>query len=212
MSFNHSNLPPAGETLPMPRYKCHKEVSALKIKQAYRLDNDSGDAVISFVEGHDSLFVSRDWYNKHHPEAGGYYVVYEDGYASYSPAKAFEEGYTIIDQNAEAAPELSVTAVQVTPVPHNPWECSDRDRIPYWQGIFTGETLRADIVVSVTSSADETVCHLMCGANVTIHHSDRQHPFGEALPSSLVDGCLVVSHLWLQWFPRDMFLGAYKKD
>ena len=24
-------------------------------------------------------------------------VVYEDGYASYSPAKAFEEGYTLVE-------------------------------------------------------------------------------------------------------------------
>jgi len=27
---------------------------------------------------------------------GDYYVVYEDGYKSISPAKAFEEGYTLI--------------------------------------------------------------------------------------------------------------------
>lgn len=33
---------------------------------------------------------------KHKPEAGGYYVVYDDGYKSFSPAKAFEEGYTLI--------------------------------------------------------------------------------------------------------------------
>ncbi|MCK9988658.1 MAG: hypothetical protein AzoDbin1_05130 [Azoarcus sp.] len=28
---------------------------------------------------------------------GGYYVVYEDGYKSFSPAIAFESGYTRID-------------------------------------------------------------------------------------------------------------------
>lgn len=33
---------------------------------------------------------------KHKPVAGGYFVVYEDGYESFSPAKAFEEGYTRI--------------------------------------------------------------------------------------------------------------------
>ena len=37
-----------------------------------------------------------DVVEKHNPEAGGYYVVYEDGYKSFSPAKAFEEGYTRI--------------------------------------------------------------------------------------------------------------------
>jgi xanthine/CO dehydrogenase XdhC/CoxF family maturation factor len=28
---------------------------------------------------------------------GGYYVLYEDNFESWSPAKAFEEGYTRID-------------------------------------------------------------------------------------------------------------------
>jgi hypothetical protein len=30
------------------------------------------------------------------PQPGGYFVVYKDGYKSFSPAKAFEEGYTRI--------------------------------------------------------------------------------------------------------------------
>ena len=38
----------------------------------------------------------EEWLDKHNPEVGGYYVVYEDGYKSFSPAKAFEEGYTLI--------------------------------------------------------------------------------------------------------------------
>ena len=31
---------------------------------------------------------------KHQPTVGGYYVVYKDGYKSFSPADAFESGYT----------------------------------------------------------------------------------------------------------------------
>ena len=38
--------------------------------------------------------VTREYYDKHKPEVGGYYVVYVGGYKSYSPAKEFEEGYT----------------------------------------------------------------------------------------------------------------------
>jgi len=34
---------------------------------------------------------------KHKPEVGGYYVVYADGYKSFSPAQAFEEGYTRVN-------------------------------------------------------------------------------------------------------------------
>ena len=40
------------------------------------------------------VYVSGDYLGKHTPQLGGYYVVYDDGYSSFSPAKAFEEGYT----------------------------------------------------------------------------------------------------------------------
>ena len=34
---------------------------------------------------------------RHQPQVGGYYVVYApDGYASFSPADVFEEGYTLV--------------------------------------------------------------------------------------------------------------------
>lgn len=75
----------------MPRYRCHKQVWALKIKEIQR------DAVTLLVfedPGYAAISVSYDWDTKHNPQPGGYYVVYQDGYVSYSPAKAFEEGYT----------------------------------------------------------------------------------------------------------------------
>ena len=76
----------------MPKYKCHKEVWALKIKSVER------DVVtlLHFEEaGYAPIQVSYDFDVKHQPEAGGYYVVYADGYKSFSPAAAFEEGYTL---------------------------------------------------------------------------------------------------------------------
>ena len=74
----------------MPRYKCHKIVHALKIKEVV---NDS----LYFEEaGYARLIVGGAFMDKHGPHPGGYYVVYEDGYTSYSPAKAFEDGYTPI--------------------------------------------------------------------------------------------------------------------
>jgi hypothetical protein len=42
------------------------------------------------------FFVTAEYLSKHKPEVGGYYVVYKDGYKSFSPAEAFEEGYTKI--------------------------------------------------------------------------------------------------------------------
>jgi hypothetical protein len=44
--------------------------------------------------GFAAFTVSGEYMQKHKPEPGGYYVVYDDGYKSFSPAKAFEEGYT----------------------------------------------------------------------------------------------------------------------
>ena len=89
-------------TQEMPKYKSHKTVHALKISAVSQspanVDVDGGSWELFFVESdqYAPLAVKHDWYAKHKPEAGGYYVVYEDGYASYSPAKAFEDGYTRI--------------------------------------------------------------------------------------------------------------------
>jgi hypothetical protein len=45
-------------------------------------------------EGFGAFTVDADYVAKHKPHAGGYYVQYADGYTSFSPAQAFEEGYT----------------------------------------------------------------------------------------------------------------------
>lgn len=45
-----------------------------------------------------SVTVSEDYVKKHQPKVGGYYVRYEDGYESFSPAEAFEGGYKKIHE------------------------------------------------------------------------------------------------------------------
>ena len=83
---------------PLPKYKCHKEVHALKIAGISLPQNESGDAELAFEdERYAPILMKKAWLNKHNPEVGGYYVVYKDGYESYSPAKPFEEGYTRIN-------------------------------------------------------------------------------------------------------------------
>lgn len=47
-------------------------------------------------EGYAAFEVDAEYLKKHDPQPGGYYITYEDGYESYSPAAAFEEGYTRI--------------------------------------------------------------------------------------------------------------------
>ena len=40
------------------------------------------------------FLVDADYMAKHKPQVGGYWVLYEGGYESFSPAQAFESGYT----------------------------------------------------------------------------------------------------------------------
>ena len=77
----------------MPVYRCHKTVHALKIKTV--IADSDGVIIVPEDKGYGAFAVAGDYAAKHNPKAGGYYVVYDDGYASYSPAKAFEEGYTL---------------------------------------------------------------------------------------------------------------------
>lgn len=89
------------EDIPLPRYKCHKEVKAFKIKSIeYRQEYADAEFPLAFAalipDSQDLLpaRVEMEWIAKHTPVPGGYFVCYQDGYESYSPAAPFEEGYT----------------------------------------------------------------------------------------------------------------------
>ena len=72
----------------MPQYQSHKKVWALQIKDVRGHD-------LSFVdEGYAPIQVEPNMFVRYTPVPGDYYVVYDDGYTSISPQKAFEEGYT----------------------------------------------------------------------------------------------------------------------
>lgn len=79
-----------------PSQHAAKEVSAFKIGGIARRDDMT---VLSDAAREDPTYVLVDhaWMLRHKPVIGGYYVVYEDGYASFSPVAAFEAGYTRID-------------------------------------------------------------------------------------------------------------------
>jgi hypothetical protein len=83
----------------MPCYRSHKLVYALKIKSiepdGSAPEGAGGSCIITPEEsGYAPFRVDEEYCRKHNPQPGGYYVVYTDGYKSWSPAKAFEEGYT----------------------------------------------------------------------------------------------------------------------
>jgi hypothetical protein len=50
------------------------------------------------LDNGDNVRVDRHFVKKHDPESGGYLVRYADGYMSFSPAAAFEGGYTQVEQ------------------------------------------------------------------------------------------------------------------
>jgi RyR domain len=81
-------------TRELPRYKSHKTVQALKIARIETFSHSYGVTLHPADEGYTPFQVSSEFVAKHQPQPGGYFVRYDDGYTSYSPAKAFEEGYT----------------------------------------------------------------------------------------------------------------------
>lgn len=83
-------------TAELPKYRCHKEVWAHKIANVSPWLENGGQLLYPEEEGYGPIEVDADYVKKHHPVAGGYYVVYKDGYKSFSPAETFEEGYTRI--------------------------------------------------------------------------------------------------------------------
>lgn len=77
----------------LPTYQSHKKVQAVLIGAIQT--NDDGSAMIVPQETEFNPFpVDKAYVDKHQPQVGGYFVKYDDGYQSWSPAAAFEAGYT----------------------------------------------------------------------------------------------------------------------
>lgn len=78
-------------------YVCHKRVQAGKI--LFMARDDANDRLMLHIGGMANILpVPLEYLDRHKPELGGYYVRYADGYASYSPAVPFEQGYTKVDE------------------------------------------------------------------------------------------------------------------
>ena len=80
----------------MPRYRSHKQVWALEI------DTVSGNRLTFRDAGYAAIAAPAEMFTRYTPVPGDFYVVYDDGYKSFSPRKAFVEGYTKIDKEADA--------------------------------------------------------------------------------------------------------------
>lgn len=80
----------------MKRYKCHKEVSAMRIEYCTFFYNSEHKRYDYRIVGEDGevVEVTREFMERHQVTPDNYYVVYDDGYASISPGKTFEDGYS----------------------------------------------------------------------------------------------------------------------
>ena len=92
----------------MPRYQSHKRVWALQIEAIEPVMDAPDDPMaeqrpIQYKvqprdKGYAAFVVGAEVFSRYVPVPGDYYVVYDDGYKSVSPQKAFEEGYTRVGE------------------------------------------------------------------------------------------------------------------
>lgn len=92
-------------------YQSHKQVRAVKIDRVHELKGGSG--LVIPMAGK-PFIVTPNYLSRHKPTAGGYYVRYKDGYESFSPAEAFEEGYTLLAEGTDEDPNPPVEADEPT--------------------------------------------------------------------------------------------------
>jgi hypothetical protein len=79
----------------MPRYRSHKTVWALEIDAVGMNADSEGRRWLEFRdEGFAGLKAPAEMFARYVPVPGDFYVQYADGYTSFSPRKAFLEGYT----------------------------------------------------------------------------------------------------------------------
>lgn len=74
----------------LPLYKSHKTVRAVPIEG---FDYSSNSKVKIHLKGQPAVLLPSETVQRYKPVSGDYLVIYEDGYESFSPRKAFEDGY-----------------------------------------------------------------------------------------------------------------------
>lgn len=86
-----------GEEQQLPEYQSHKRVRAAKIVQSKKLDDGTFQLELELPSSKRFFHIYSPPGRQVNAESfvGGYLVRYEDGYESWSPAKAFEEGYKL---------------------------------------------------------------------------------------------------------------------
>ena len=86
----------------LPQWRSHKIVRAAQIRAVYPDAPANPPTIDSWTiyldggpppAGFPAFQVEAKTFARYVPQPGDYFVVYDDGYESVSPRKAFEEGY-----------------------------------------------------------------------------------------------------------------------
>jgi len=81
----------------LAEWKSHKKVRAGRVLQQPEDDPSVSEVTMTVEDVNGApckVNVPRNFFSRGAPSRGDYIVIYDDGYKSWSPAKAFEEGYT----------------------------------------------------------------------------------------------------------------------
>ncbi len=82
----------------MPLYQSVKKVRALEIADV-DYDHPQLEPLITFKDSrYAPRFVKPELFLRYRAVPGDFFVVYDDGYQSISPAKAFNEGYVALPE------------------------------------------------------------------------------------------------------------------
>ena len=109
----------------MPKYTCHKIVQALKIAgieldadkaRAENRETDGSMIITPAEEGYVPVRVDHEYMRKYKPQVGGYYVVYEDGYKSWSPADVFEVEYALASMESTLGTSMKAAATMLNAI------------------------------------------------------------------------------------------------
>ncbi len=80
----------------LPFYKSHKVVQAFKVLEI----TQKGDGKVLLIGAEYKALVDVEYFKRNNRLCVGcYYVKYENGYESWSPCEAFEEGYSRTETN-----------------------------------------------------------------------------------------------------------------
>ena len=88
------------DAVQLPKWQCHKQVWGDRIREILPLTPDSERAGPDdtgyrlYLDCGGVIVVTKQLIARSAPSVGDYFVQYEDGYQSLSPAVPFEAGYT----------------------------------------------------------------------------------------------------------------------